>query len=70
MVPTNEGAGVSTTDCRTETGTTVGLVDALIAILRVLAPRDLTPTEVQEALADLHADEDLWRVLHSTVLSI
>lgn len=45
--------------CRSEEGITVGLVDALIGIVRVLAPRDLTPESVQEALADLFEDSDL-----------
>ncbi len=38
------------TDCRSEEGITVGLVDALISILRVLAKRDLTTPAVREAL--------------------
>lgn len=47
------------TDCRSEEGITVGLVDALITLLRILRHRDLSPEAVQEALADLAADEDL-----------
>jgi hypothetical protein len=43
-------------DCRSEAGITVSLVDAIIAICRVLAPRDLSQAE--DALADLAADED------------
>lgn len=50
-------------DCRSEDGVTVGLVDAMISILRVLAPRDLSTTNVQEALADLTQDPDLRTVL-------
>lgn len=56
-----------TTDCRNEVGVTVGLIDSLISIARVLAQRDLTPAEAQEALADLRADEDMARVLRSNV---
>lgn len=48
--------------CRSDEGITVGLADALIAILRVLAPRDLSPQPVQEALADLFEDRDLRTV--------
>jgi hypothetical protein len=48
--------------CRSEEGITVGLVDAVIGILRVLAPRDLSPKPVQEALADLFEDPDLRTV--------
>lgn len=46
------------TNCRTEEGITVGLVDALISICRVLAPRDLDNAAVQEALKDMFRDED------------
>ena len=53
----------TSTECRSETGVTVGLVDSLIFICRVLARRDLTATETTEALADLRADEDVAAVL-------
>jgi hypothetical protein len=52
-----------TTDCRSEDGVTVGLVDATIAIARVLAPRDFAGAAAREALRDLGADEDFWTVL-------
>ncbi|EGX60132.1 hypothetical protein SZN_09426 [Streptomyces zinciresistens K42] len=51
--------------CRSDTGIAVGLVDALITILRVLAPRDLSPGPVQEALTDLTQDPDLDTVLRA-----
>ena len=51
----------STTDCRSEDGITVGLIDAVISICRVLLPRleenDSSP-DVVEALRDLHSDVD------------
>lgn len=47
------------TDCRTETGITVGLVDALISIARVLSKRNMDAEQVQEALIDLRQDEDI-----------
>lgn len=50
-------------DCRSELGVTIGLIDGLISICRVLARRDLTDPEVTEALADLRQDEDLAAVL-------
>lgn len=50
-------------DCRSETGITVGLIDAIISILRVLSVRDFYPKEVQEALMDLKNDEDLALLL-------
>lgn len=48
--------------CRSEVGVTVGLVDALIGIMRVLAPRDMSAKPVQEALADMFEDSDFARV--------
>ena len=52
------------TDCRSTEGVTVGLIDGLITIARVLTLRDLSPASVQEALIDLRSDEDLSRVLN------
>lgn len=49
-------------DCRSEEGITVGLVDAIIGICRVLAPRDLHTKNAQEALADLSEDPDFRTV--------
>lgn len=47
------------TDCRSDDGVTIGLIDSLIFISRVLAERDLTDNEnVKEALKDLNDDED------------
>lgn len=51
-------------DCRSPEGITVGLIDALISISRILANRDLTPPGVQEALKDLAEDEDIAKVLY------
>jgi hypothetical protein len=47
------------TDCRDEDGITVGLIDAIINISRLLAKRDLSPPVVTEALRDLKQDEDM-----------
>lgn len=52
-----------TTDCRTETGITVGLIDGIIAIARMLAHRDLTAPQAHEALKDMRSDEDVRRIL-------
>lgn len=50
-----------TTDCRTEEGITVGLIDALVSICRVLRHRDLSGMATKETLKDLANDEDfLW----------
>lgn len=56
-------SNVTQTNCREPIGVTVGLIDGLIAIARVLRHRDLTPVEVQEALSDLQSDEDVAYLL-------
>ena len=50
--------GEMDTDCREEIGITVGIIDGLIAQIRVLRDRDLESPEVQEAFMDLADDED------------
>ena len=53
----------SSTDCRSEDGITVSLIDSIISICRVLKTRDLTSGDAQEALKDLSDDEDLKYIL-------
>lgn len=53
----------TSTDCRDETGITVGLIDAIITLARLLKDRDLSAVEVREALADLQTDEDVKYLL-------
>ncbi|MFF7198295.1 hypothetical protein ACFZAM_31885 [Streptomyces sp. NPDC008079] len=48
--------------CRSEEGKTVGLVDAIIGIMRFLCERDMTPAPVQDALSDLFQDKDFKAV--------
>jgi hypothetical protein len=55
--------GTIQTDCRSDDGVTVGLIDALISVARVLKDRDLSSVEVQEALEDLRGDEDIRFIL-------
>lgn len=50
------------TDCRDETGITVGLVDTLITVYRILKHRDLSSAEVLETLKDLRQDEDVFMI--------
>lgn len=50
-------------DCRSEEGITIGLVDALISISRILSKRDLNSPQIKEALKDLVGDEDLKFIL-------
>ena|SRR5690554_4981192 len=57
----------SHTDWRSEAGVTVGLVDAIIAVCRVLAGRDLATEDVQEALKDLLRDRDFQQVMGAVV---
>lgn len=46
------------TDCRSDEGVTVGLLDSVITLCRVLRGRDIASDAVQEALKDLAQDED------------
>lgn len=58
---------ISSTDCRTPVGVTVGLIDGIIAMARVLKTMDQSSPEVQEALMDLRADEDILDLLGLSV---
>jgi hypothetical protein len=46
-------------DCRSPEGKTEGLVDAVIALVWLLAERDLSPRNVQHALADLFQSPEI-----------
>ncbi len=59
---------VSETDCRSEAGVTVGLIDSVITICRILSERTQSHQAVTEALADLFDDED-FRELQSRATS-
>ncbi len=60
---------ISETDCRSKEGVTVGLVDAVISLARVLRGRDLSNPAVVEALRDLASDEDVeWLIAQARVL--
>lgn len=50
-------------DCRSEKGITIGLIDSIISICRILKDRNLNHEEVKEALKDLKSDEDLKFIL-------
>ena len=55
-------------DCRSPEGITIGLIDGIIAMARVLRHRDGSSEEVQEALKDLRGDEDMaWLMGNSQV---
>jgi hypothetical protein len=53
----------TSTDCRSEAGITVGLIDGIITNCRVLASREMQSREIFEALYDLAHDEDVKRLM-------
>lgn len=57
------------TDCRSEIGITVGLIDTLINTARILRERDLNSLEIKEAIKDLQQDEDIKYILNQDILS-
>ena len=54
------GSGMNriTTDCRTEEGITIGLIDSIITLCRIIKARELLSLAINEALKDLGSDED------------
>ena len=51
-------------ECNSEAGITVGLIDSLICISRVIVDRDLSSPEVQEAIKDLRATDAMKQVMN------
>jgi hypothetical protein len=51
------------TDCRSDVGRAVGLIDSIISIARAAVRENLDSYEVQQALTDLQQDEDLASLL-------
>ena len=51
------------TDCRSEIGITVGIIDAIITLCRLLSGRDMSGDEVDQALQDLRHDENFTNLL-------
>lgn len=58
---------MKTIDCRSEEGVTIGLIDSLISISRILRHRDLNSYDIKEALRDLYEDEDAKYVFNYVV---
>jgi hypothetical protein len=52
-----------TIDCRSDEGVTIGLIDTLITVSRVLSDRDFSSIAVKEALKDLAEDKDLSAIM-------
>ena len=48
----------TSTDCRSEVGTTVGIVDSIIVLMGLLEERDHYQPEVKAALMDLTSTEE------------
>jgi hypothetical protein len=59
----------TSTDCRSPDGVTVGLIDAIISISRVLKGHDLSTPAAREALLDLMEDDDFFRICTSAPIS-
>lgn len=57
-------------DCRSKKGVTIGLVDSLITISRILAKRDLDDYDIIEALRDLRGDEDFNFIVSQYQLAV
>jgi len=66
---TEIGIAAETVDCRGEAGITVGLIDGIISMARILVRRDLSNPHVVEALKDMASDEDI-RLLNDTARSL
>lgn len=58
-----QNSQISHTDCRSEIGITIGLIDSLIFISRILSKRNLGDFNVGAALSDLASDEDFNEVI-------
>lgn len=54
---------ISSTDCRSEEGITVGLIDSIITACRILSKRQLRGHAITEALNDMRADRDVLKVI-------
>lgn len=52
-------------DCRSEEGITVGLIDGMISIARILKARRVTGGAVEEALKDFAQDEDILAIFNA-----
>jgi hypothetical protein len=52
-------------DCRTNEGITIGLIDSIIIISRVLSKMDLFGDSVNQALKDLRNDEDVKKIMNN-----
>lgn len=58
------------TNSRFGEGITVGLIDSMLHMARVVASRDLSPPDVQEALKNLADEEHIGRLIGREVDSI
>lgn len=54
----------SSTDCRTQEGIAVGLIDGIISMARVLRQMNIDSESYKEAIKDLRSDEDVAWLLY------
>jgi hypothetical protein len=50
-------------ESKTREGMTIGLIDSIICLCRLVSERDLDTKEVQEALKDLRSDDKVIELL-------
>lgn len=58
--------GVATTDCRSAEGITVGLIDGMIAMARIIESRSKDSHAVRQALEDFGSDGSIHSMLSSS----
>jgi len=54
--------------CRSEEGITEGLIDGMIAFVRILKDRDLSSERIQGALEDFFTDPDLRKIRNALLV--
>lgn len=67
--PLQQETEQTNTDCRSRNGITVALIDTISFLLKQLHDRSLKSKEVQAALKDLQADEEVWSTAYKLIQS-
>lgn len=68
VITTDGDSNEISVDCRSEEGITIGLLDTIMMCCAVLQGRDLTHTQVVEALKDLRSDDALRALMFKGVM--
>lgn len=63
-------ASSCSTDCRTEEGVEVGLIDGIIAMARCIRRNHVESFAIKEALIDLRSDEDVQWLMSNAEISV